>query len=176
MTDKDQVLEFLRGNPDFFSEFPELLQQMSADNAAEASPFIERQLKVLKDRETQQQQRIDLIIDSVRDIQKLEKDLIQFACALLGQAPVLADPRRCVLALLEQQFSIPVAVLALARDVPAHDCFEDLAQRVGHGGSACDDRLGSSVLKALFGEKSETIGSCAFVPISADSSVKGILA
>ena len=175
MTDKDDVAQFLRDNPDFFAEFPDLLAQQTAHRDHNGSPFIERQLRVLKDREAEQRQCIDLIIDSVRHGRKLEQDLVRFAGALLAAGPPAEPPRQAVSALLERQFNIQ-AVLILAGDEPAHAHWPELKPRVGHGGSVCDDRVSSQLRRGVFGAPADGIQSCAFIPVTADGQIKGAAA
>ena len=175
MTDKDEIADFLRDNPGFFEEYPDLLERVAQENGNGGSPFIERQLSVLKDREVQQQNRIDLIIESVRNNQKLEQDLIVFTSALLVVARETNDPRNVLLAQLQKQFNIRSSVLILAADEPGHPNYHELRQRVAHGGSICDDRVSSGLLQGVFGDDADTIGSCAFIPVKSGSDVIGVI-
>ena len=175
MTDKDEIARFLRDNPGFFEEFPDLLERVAQENDNGGSPFIERQLDVLKDREVQQQKRIDMIIDSVRSNQKLEQDLIVFTSALLGMAREVNDARGALLAQVQKQFSVRSSVLVLVGDEPVHPYYQELRQRVGHGGSICDDRISSGLLQGVFADEADTIGSCAFIPVKSGSDVVGVI-
>ena len=130
---------------------------------------------MLKDREVQQQKRIDVIIDSVRSNQKLERDLIVFTSALLGMVREVDDARGALLAQLQKQFNIRSSVLILSADEPGHPHYQELRQRVGHGGSICDDRLSSGLLQGVFENDADTIGSCAFIPVKSGNDVAGVI-
>ena len=175
MTDKDEIASFLRDNPEFFEEFPDVLERVAQENGNGGSPFIERQLGVLKDREVQQQKRIDMIIDSVRSNQKLEQDLIVFTSALLDMAREVKDARGALLGQLQKQFNSRSSVLVLVADEPGHPHYQELRQRVGHGGSICDDRVSSGLLRGVFEDEADTIGSCAFIPVKSGNDVTGVI-
>lgn len=191
----EEVISYLQHNPNFFEDNPEVLETMLKLSAGDSAPFIERQLQVLKNRERQQRARIDLIIDSVRSNQKLEKDLIVFASSLLHDLHDAAEPKKSVLALIKKQFNIQQALFVLSHQndlppaskqpapkPPAHDNIngedindEEVRQRIAHGGSVCDDRLSSVLLKKLFAADAVDIHSVAFLPIDQNETVCGAL-
>lgn len=165
MTKTQEVINYLKQHPSFFKENEELLRHLDIGDG-NATPFHERQIKALQARENQQQTRFDFIVDSAKNNQRLESDLLEMAIRLLSSKHDGKDATETVSALVKRQFNVHDVVVLL--DDPSdcrHARYDDVQQRVVHHSSICDDRVSSNLLEALFNESFQIIKSCAFVPI-----------
>lgn len=170
MTDltSDDVSDYLRQNPEFFSQNPDLITDLEAEGTL--PPFHERQLVILRQRHRAEQEKYRMVVDSARNNLALEQSLHQFARDLLllrsdqsgrFQAPLERK--------IETSFELIRCRLLLLADVASgvenNDDYGLIAPRVAHGSSICDDRVSSTLLSKLFGEQN-SIASCAFVPLA----------
>lgn len=172
-----EVIDYLKKHPSFFEENPELLRYLDFGDGVGATTFYERQRKVWKERENQQQTKIDLIVDSAKNNQRLETDLQEMAIGLLSGRHNKKDAVKTVVALVKRQFNVNDVAILLSNEEEgcAHPKYDDIRQRVVHQSSICDDRLSSNLLEALFSENFKAIKSCAFVPIIFADEIKGIM-
>ncbi len=181
MIKTQEVIDYLKQHPSFFEENQELLRYLDFGDARDkkggAAPFYERQLKVWKDRENQQQTKIDLIVDSAKTNQRLESDLLEMAIGLLSGRQNRKDAVKTVIALVKRQFNINDVAILLNNEEGAcgHPKYDDVRQRVVHQSSICDDRVSSHLLEALFNENFKAIKSCAFVPLIFSDEIKGVM-
>ncbi len=176
MSEIREVIDYLKKHPSFFKEHEDLMVELGLE-FAQNTPFYARQLKVLKDRESQQQSKIDLIIDSAKNNQRLTSDLLALAIRLLGERQNGVDPRAAVVALVKRQFNLRgVVVLLDNQDAHArHPQYDQVRQRVVHKSSVCDDRVSSTLRAALYGPKYQAIKSCAFVPLVYAEKINGLM-
>ena len=182
MTTKTQeVIDYLKQHPSFFEENQALLRDLDFgdgdDKKVGAAPFYQRQHKVWKDRENQQQTKIDLIVDSAKNNQRLESDLLEMAIGLLSSRQNRKDAVKTVIALMRRQFNVNDVAILLKREQGAcgHPKYDDARQRVAHQSSVCDDRVSSDLLEALFHDNFKAIKSCAFVPLIFSDEIQGVM-
>ena len=173
MLKSKEVIAYLKQNPDFFVQHPDLLADLEISNNEE--PFHKRQLDALRQRQLAQVAKYDLVVSSAKSNQALEKSLHELAQKLLSaDQPDLNN----AIKILKAQFSLEHARIWLERSTdnenPQEVDFESLVIRVTHGGSICDDRVSGELLKSLFGDQSG-IKSCAFVPLLSDSINIGVM-
>ena len=160
----EDVAAYLKQNPTFFNEYGEMLADLDLENGA---PFHQRQIEILRKRNDQEKERYEMVVESARNNQALERSVHEFACNLLTGKNADAES---IVKQLVSGFDVDGARICLQGhgDLEA-ESLELLIQRVRHGSSVCDDRVSSALLISLFGEDSG-IRSCAFVPLS-----KGVL-
>ena len=183
MITSEDVANYLKNNPGFFAQHQEVLVDLELDTAQQ--PFHQRQLDVLRQRHADEKAKYQLVVDSARNNQALDKSLHEYAQKLLGyrQDPDSLAAER----ITEAHFSIGYARICQEsgdngdpHDNNQHSNIseEDLSaivQRVRHGNSVCDDRVSSSLLACLFGVDHDA-GSCAFVPCKAiDTDFSGVM-
>ena len=176
MANQNDVIAYLRDNPEFFKENEQLLADLVLPNSSGDAPFAERQIQVLRERDDWQKARMAFIVDSAMANQKLENDLLSLSITLLADDGTLAGSHRISGALCKL-FDVAEAIVLTADDdlgIDA-DAREQLHQRVGHLESVCDDRVSSSLRQALFGENHDCIRSCAFVPVVFEGDLDGVL-
>ena len=177
MPKTQEIIDYLKQHPSFFVENEEALTFLDFGSEIGSTPFYERQLKVLKERETRQKSQIDLIVDSARNNQKLESDLLEMAVLLLSTGKNGADPSAIVMETAKNLFNVNEVVILLENlvDDSQSQVFDQVRQRVIHKSSICDDRVSSNLLEALFQQDSDTIKSCAFVPLVFSNEINGIM-
>ena len=132
----------------------------------------------MKERQTQQKVKIELIIGGAIANQELENGLHRVTIQLLldchKDSPSKASLIRCI----KEQFDIDGITVLLQNqrtaDMPGID-YPSISQRVAHLGSACDDRLASNVIRSLFGDADPSIHSCAFIPLTLNDQLAGVI-
>ena len=170
-----QVIDYLKQHPSFFKEHAALLCNLDI-SGDKGTPFHERQIKALQERENQQQTSIDFIVDNAKNNQRLESDLLAVAIHLLGKQDG-NDSVETISALIKRQFNVHDVIVLLdnPHDACRHAKYDDVRQRVAHHSSICDDRVASNLLVALFSQNFKTIKSCAFVPLVFADEINGIM-
>jgi len=172
MPNSREVADYLEKHPDFFTQRRDLLAAMDLPEAPGATPFHERQVQALRDR----QARLDRMLDTVRDNQHLEQQLHQVAVELLNfDGP---DGPGAPAALVEARFDLDAVAIFLssqiARQPGAQVDYPSLCRRVQHLSSSCDDRVPGKLSASLFPEAG-AIASCAFVPLARDRALCGVM-
>jgi uncharacterized protein YigA (DUF484 family) len=177
MPKTQEIIDYLKQHPTFFVENEELLTYLEFGAEKGSTPFYERQLQVLKDRETRQKSQIDLIVDSAKNNQKLESDLLEMAVRLLGNGKNSGDPAGVVIDTVKSVFNVNEVVILLDNSDDESRCqvFEPVRQRVIHKSSICDDRVSSNLLEALFQVQGNEVKSCAFVPLLYSNEINGVM-
>ncbi len=178
MPKPEEVINYLKANPDFFEQREGLLVELGLGDAGSRALFYERQLQVLRDRLTHHQAKIELIVDGVRNNQKLESDFLQVAISLLANREHDDSAVQTVNELMKQQFDVGESVIILKSDPNAPDPsrYDAMRQRVAHKGSVCDDRLSSALRESIFGANNQSVCSCAFIPLSFEDELLGVMA
>ncbi len=179
-TTTQQVIDYLKQHPSFFRENEALLCDLDWGGLGDehAIPFYERQIKALKERENQRKTTIDAIVDSAKNNQRLESDLLNMAVHLLGHREHKKEATATVSALVKRQFDMDDVVVLLDNDAHRHSRYDDVRQRVAHHSSICDDRVSSHLLAALFSgddKAIKSIQSCAFVPLIFADEINGVM-
>lgn len=173
-----EVVTFLQQHPEFFDEHRALLANNFSENSQ--SVFYQKQLKVLKNREKLQQDKIDHIIDNVKNNQRLETDFTEIAMHLLSDCISHGHyndhSKKSVMMvskLIKKQFSLNAIKIILT----THETekYHELKQRVIHNSSVCDDRVASELRQQIFGAAHTKITSCAFVPLLFQQQINGIM-
>lgn len=177
MPELAEVIDYLRANPDFFEQNEDLLVELGLGDVGGSALFYEKQLQVLKDRLTHHQAKIEFIVDSVRSNQKLESDFLQVAVNLLAQKDSGDSPVQTVNRLMKRQFNVGESVIILKSDAigPGRLCHDSVCQRVAHKGSVCEDRLSSALRESIFGHGTQSVQSCAFIPLLFEEELLGVM-
>ena len=174
MPTASEVADYLTSHPEFFEENPALLETLELISVSRSSPFYERQIQVLKERQSLQKEKIELIIDGAKANQQLETGLHQVVLQLIANSHNGSPSEGNLIQIIKGQFNIDgISVFLDTNGQETEVDYTLLSQRVAHLSSVCDDRLSSSLLKSLFPE--QDIKSCAFVPIAEDKMLYGIL-
>ena len=181
MPTAQEIIDYLKDNPAFFKEREELVSQLDLEldltDKEGISPFVTRQLQILKERESQQQAKIDLIMDGAKSNQKLEADFVEVAVQLLSHKSDNDDSVDVVSELVKRQFNVEELVIMPkpGSNGVFHQKYNEVQQRVAHKKSVCDDRVSSTLLEAIFDRDDQTIKSCAFIPLVFEDDLIGAM-
>ena len=162
----EQVVEFLKQHPDFLQEHPEVLDQLALhhDTGDGAVSLMERQIKVLRERQSANREKLAEWVRVGRDNDAIAERMHRFTLALIP-AHNEADLVTRVHASLRTDFDIVSARLLLGPTVRSD--IEALlpAARTRCGHFALEQR------RVVFGDEADSIASMALVPIGPEASL-----
>ncbi len=174
---EEAVAKYLEENPDFFSQHADLLEKLSIPHLENdgAVSLIERQVRVLRDKNRTQQQQLRDLIQIARENETLGDRIHHFTLAL-ADAGSLDDVLGTVQGTLREDFKLDATTLLIkprGRDargrpefVSATDkCFSALLARIGTTKAVCDNTLDATLLDYLFNRHGPPIHSVALIPI-----------
>src|SRR5436305_12704434 len=178
----DDLARFLRANPQFFDQNPELLETIHVPHpyGGRAIPLAERQTVALREKVKQLEARLGDMLQFGEENDAISEKVHRLSVALVGARdfPALA---RSLYFHLREDFAVPhVALRIWGKSVPVD--FEE-AQAVGDaerrhaegmGGPQCGAAAGNPFL-AWFREAGEHVRSIALVPLG-QTAVFGVLA
>lgn len=175
------VAEFLRENPGFFNEHPELLEQLQIPHpSGEAVSLVERQMSLLREQNARTRQKLDNLIDIARSNEELARRMHMLALTLMDAQ----QPQEIFSTLydsLRQNFAADFVTVrlfseaaALEEPVPVEFAGEEprgmtLFKSVVAGGTPQCGALESAQWSYLFGDAGDTIASGVIVPLHGDS-------
>jgi uncharacterized protein YigA (DUF484 family) len=179
---KEDVAVFLRTNPAFFDENPELLEKLQVPHphGGRAIPLAERQTVALRDKLRLLEGKLSELIQFGEENDAISEKVHRLSVALVG-ARDFAALAHSLYFHLREDFAVPhVALRVWGKDLPA-DAVEGRAieppQREHAdtlGGPQCGAASGNPFL-AWFGEAGEHVRSLALVPLG-QTKVFGMLA
>src|SRR5262245_42306292 len=183
----DDIALFLRGNPKFFDQHPELLEKIHVPHphGGRAIPLSERQNLALREKLKALEGRLGEMLRFGEDNDAISEKVHRLAVALLN-ARDLAALTHSLNFHLREDFAVPhVALRIWGRPLPARigDADLDAARPVDEaqksaaaamGGPQCGPAAGNP-FAAWFGEAAEHVRSMALVPLG-DATVFGLLA
>lgn len=185
MVDETLIVEHLLANPDFFTRHPEALEALHLPHeTGSAISLVERQVSVLRERNLEMRQRLNNLLTTARENDRLFEKTKRLVLALL-EADTLATAVDALVHSLRADYDVQFHSLLLlgeARELPpsaAQVAGVDEAHR--HIGSLLRSNraicgvLRREELRFLFGADADQIGSVAAVPLC-HSRVFGILA
>jgi uncharacterized protein YigA (DUF484 family) len=179
--DDAQVAAWLQEHPDFFADHPALLETLHLrDGRPGITSLIERQVRVLRERQQETEERLAQWVAHARDNEAMVMRLHRLACALLS-----ADHLDAVLSLTqetlrEERGAAWIAIRLLIPGVdPLHqlapadlELFRDLFAK---GQPRCG-RVAQDWLIALFPAVGHGIASVALMPLQFGNQPIGVLA
>ena len=190
LNDKD-VEDFLRQNPDFFINHPQLVSELKVPhlNTGSAVSLIEHQVELLRQQNTKTQKRLDELVQIARENDRLSKNIHLLTLELMGSRNLI-DVFSILNESLRKDFSadaICIRILAQPKSTKLLDRKEfasnaaDAAELTKHfgrqikEGKAICGRAKTEQKKILFDEQGDKVASLAFIPLKFDKSV-GLLA
>lgn len=175
--DEQQLVDYLRGNPDFFSRHLELLGDLVIPHATDgAVSLIERQVDVLRQRQDNLQNRLQELLQAARDNERLAERLHRVAVEAVSMDEIDAA-LTSLPDIVRESFGVDhVSLRVEAADSrlqprqeivdPRDKTYRDVRIRVAHGRAICDDRLAPMALQYLFGDAAvHKVKSVALVPL-----------
>lgn len=181
--DSDTVAAYLRLHPEFFIDHDELIPELRIPHQrGDTVSLVERQVKLLRERNIEMRHRLSQLMDVARDNDRLFDKTRRLVLDLLD-AGSLEEVVSCVEDSLRREFQVPFVSLILFCDVPlpvgrsvssaeAHQAIGGLLA----GGKTICGVLREHELNFLFGsEDGAQVGSAAVVSI-AYQGLHGVLA
>ena len=174
----DQVAAYLRDNPEFFEQRPELLELLRLpDSKGEAVSLLERQASILRERNTELRDRLNGLLDVARENDHLFDKTRRLTLSLL-EARGAEKLFRNLLTSLGDDFRCDrVSLMLYDREVPILGdlrnqirCVDSnaLPQALNHllrNGKAVCGAMRQEEMDALFKEHATDIRSAAMVPL-----------
>jgi uncharacterized protein YigA (DUF484 family) len=178
----DDLARFLRANPQFFEQNPDLLEsiQVPHPHGGRAIPLAERQTVALRDKARLLEGRLGELISNAAQNDAISEKVHRLTVALVGARdfPALA---RSLYFHLREDFAVPhVALRVWGKSVPVDfDEAQPVAERERQqasmmGAPQCGPAQGNPFV-SWFGDAAEHIRSLALVPLG-QTSVFGLLA
>ena len=190
LNEKD-VEDFLRQNPDFFTNHPELVSELKVPhpNTGSAVSLIEHQVELLRQQNTKTQKRLDELVQIARENDRLSKNIHLLTMDLMG-ARNLIDVFSIIDESLRKDFSadaICVRILAQPKSAKlegrkefaseaavAAELTKHFGRQIKEGKAICG-RAKTEQKKILFDDQGDKVASLAFIPLKFDKNV-GLLA
>jgi len=159
MSSADDVVEYLKQHPDFFDTHPELLEHLHVPHGGNGTvSLVERQLKVLRERQAASRERLAELVRVARNNDQLAERIHKLTLRLL-HARSATDVRSQVEVSMREDFEVTPAHLLV--DGASQGQIEALLSsgkpRCGH--------FSEAQRKAFFGDEGAKLASMALVPI-----------
>jgi len=169
MIDAKAVKEYLEAHPEFFDEHPNLLETLTVPHAPPggAVSLVERQVKVLRERQAASRERLAELVRVARDNESLTGRVHQLALRLL-HARTASEVEAQVMASMHEDFAVtPVRLLQRAPDTAGLESVWSAGRpRCGH--------FAELQRAALFGAEAAELRSMAIIPLGAGAT-RGVL-
>lgn len=181
--DSETVAAYLRLHPEFFVDHDELIPELRIPHQrGDTVSLVERQVKLLRERNIEMRQRLSQLMDVARDNDRLFDKTRRLVLDLLD-ANSLEEVVSCVEDSLRREFQVPFvslilfsdAQLPVGRSVSSAEAHQAIGGLLAGGKTICGV-LREHELSFLFGSKdSPQVGSAAVVSI-AHQGLHGVLA
>jgi len=181
--DAEQVAAYLRRHPEFFVEHDELIPEMRIPHdSGSAVSLVERQVRLLRERNIEMRHRLAQLMDVARDNDRLFEKTRRLVLDLLD-ATSLEDVVSTVEDSLRHEFQVPFVSLILfsdsnlpvGRSVSSAEAHQAIGGLLSGGKTVCGV-LRPHELTFLFGEaEGANVGSAAVVSLSYQG-LHGVLA
>ncbi|MDF3931289.1 DUF484 family protein [Pseudomonas citronellolis] len=181
--DAEQVAEYLRQHPEFFVEHDELIPEMRIPHeSGSAVSLVERQVRLLRERNIEMRHRLAQLMDVARDNDRLFDKTRRLVLDLLD-ATSLEDVVSTVEDSLRHEFQVPFVSLILfsdnnlpvGRSVSSAEAHQAIGGLLSGGKTVCGV-LRPHELTFLFGEaERDGVGSAAVVSLTYQG-LHGVLA
>lgn len=181
------VAEFLRDNPEFFNDHPELLAELQIPHpSGEAVSLVERQMSLLREQNAWTRQKLDELIDIARANEELARRMHMLALTLMdAQQP--EDVFNILYESLRKNFQADCVTVRLFSPAAAAEQAElpEFAGDASPGLNLFESLLASGTPQCgdpdpqqwsyLFGDEGKSIASGVIVPLEGDR-WRGIMA
>lgn len=181
--DSETVAAYLRLHPEFFIDHDELIPELRIPHQrGDTVSLVERQVKLLRERNIEMRHRLSQLMDVARDNDRLFDKTRRLVLDLLD-ASSLEEVVSCVEDSLRREFQVPFvslilfseAPLPVGRSVSSAEAHQAIGGLLAGGKTICGV-LREHELKFLFGsEDGAQVGSAAVVSVS-HQGLHGVLA
>jgi uncharacterized protein len=182
--DPEQVVAYLRDNPDFFDQQADLLAEIRLPHdSGTAVSLVERQVSVLRERNMDMRHRLSKLLDNARDNDKLFDKTKRLVLSLL-EGQDMGDIIDSLYYSFDKDFSIHFTSLLLfgnpekipssqAKIISIAEARDSIGPLLKNSRAVCGS-LAAKEMVFIFGQNSQEIGSVATVPLI-HGSVFGLL-
>jgi len=180
--DSETVAAYLRLHPEFFIDHEELIPELRIPHQpGNAVSLVERQVKLLRERNIEMRHRLSQLMDVARDNDRLFDKTRRLVLDLLDAAS-LEEVVSAVEDSLRREFQVPFvslilfseASLPVGRSVSSAEAHQAIGGLLAGGKTVCGV-LREHELGFLFGEQGSQVGSAAVVTLS-HQGLHGVLA
>lgn len=180
--DSDTVAAYLRLHPEFFIDHDELIPELRIPHQrGDTVSLVERQVKLLRERNIEMRHRLSQLMDVARDNDRLFDKTRRLVLDLLD-ASSLEEVVSCVEDSLRSEFQVPFvslilfsdAALPVGRSVSSAEAHQAIGGLLAGGKTICGV-LREHELNFLFGAEGAQVGSAAVVGINYQG-LHGVLA
>jgi len=168
---EEQVVEYLRANPDFLVRHPDLVETLDVPHLTGGASLLEHQVSVLRDKNRRYKRRLadyhEVAEDNVRLLRRFHR-VFSLLLEARSSAEVIARTRET---LCERFGCAEVAVALYAEEVPegavsladteSREAFAKLREEP----KAALGRLARRKRELLFGDQADAVGSVALAPL-----------
>jgi hypothetical protein len=180
--DSETVAAYLRLHPEFFIDHDELIPELRIPHQrGDTVSLVERQVKLLRERNIEMRHRLSQLMDVARDNDRLFDKTRRLVLDLLD-ASSLEEVVSCVEDSLRSEFQVPFvslilfsdAALPVGRSVSSAEAHQAIGGLLAGGKTICGV-LREHELSFLFGAEGAQVGSAAVVALSFQG-LHGVLA
>jgi uncharacterized protein len=180
--DSETVAAYLRLHPEFFIDHDELIPELRIPHQrGDTVSLVERQVKLLRERNIEMRHRLSQLMDVARDNDRLFDKTRRLVLDLLD-ASSLEEVVSCVEDSLRSEFQVPFvslilfsdAALPVGRSVSSAEAHQAIGGLLAGGKTICGV-LREHELSFLFGAEGTQVGSAAVVALSFQG-LHGVLA
>lgn len=170
MNSDQDVARYLEQHPDFLERHPHLLELLEVPHGAagNAVSLVEKQVKVLRERQSENRERLAELVRVARANEALAANVHKLTLRLLHCSSV-AQIKQAIEYSMRDDFSVPHTRFVEPGELP-----ETMRGLLGHDHARCG-QLGEPQRAFLFAEHAGDIASVALVPIGSGG-VRGMLA
>ena len=184
--DPDLVADYLRRHPDFFIDYENLLPELALPHhtGEHAISLVERQVSVLRARNRDVRGRLNRLLETARDNERLFQKTQKLVLAILEQNDIdgIVD---CVCASLRDDYQVDTCALLLFAQ-PLLAVSSSRVVNLDHARSAIGALLNTrqaicghlrpEEISFLFQDATQAVRSAAVIPLTRDGQLLGMLA
>jgi uncharacterized protein YigA (DUF484 family) len=189
----DDVLAYLKSNPDTASQHPQLLEyiQLTDDQNPGVASLIEKQATVLREKVARMHRQTDDLIASARENESIQGRVFDLAIEVMRETSLdnlLSNLYSC----LQDRFSVDFVSIKVPLDLATNSGLAEFnasyqkderfllaLARIGKLSARCDQRYPEPLLSFLFEDAAKNIGSAALLPLKlslGEKDITGLLA
>lgn len=183
--DPDLVADYLRRHPDFFIDYESLLPDLALPHhtGEHAISLVERQVSVLRTRNREVRGRLNRLLETARDNDRLFQKTQKLVLAILEQGDIdgIVD---CVQTSLRDDYQVdacslllfgqPLMAVSTSRVVSLETARNTIGALLNTRQAVCG-HLRPEEISFLFDEASQPIRSAAVMPLNRDDQMLGML-
>lgn len=175
---KQDLVDFLRENPNIFQQHPELLELVTLSDSRGTASLLERQVSMMNERLREHKSQQSQFIQVARENEQISDNFTHVICQMIGFTN-LSEFATEFPTELRNKFEIDEVAFktaqAATRRPSDNEGYDDAVRRLVNNRAVCDNRWPNAIMNLFF---SKDINSAALVPMRTPNSKEplGILA